>query len=77
MTQKLIQDRGDDMEMRVFEILNQKINERIQDLNGALSDGVAKDFADYRGMCGVIKGLRTAQFELNDLVKRIKESDDE
>lgn len=65
------------MEMRVFEILNQKINERIQDLNGALSDGVAKDFADYRGMCGVIKGLRTAQFELNDLVKRIKESDDE
>ena len=65
------------MEMRVFEVLNTKINERIQDLNGALSDGVAKDYADYRGMCGVIKGLRTAQFELNDLVKRIKESDDE
>jgi hypothetical protein len=65
------------MEMRIFEVLNTKINERIQDLNGALSDGVAKDFADYRGMCGVIKGLRTAQFELNDLVKRIKESDDE
>jgi len=65
------------MEMRIFEVLNTKINDRIQDLNGALSDGVAKDFADYRGMCGVIKGLRTAQFELNDLVKRIKESDDE
>jgi hypothetical protein len=65
------------MEMRIFDVLNSKINERIQDLNGALSDGVAKDFADYRGMCGVIKGLRTAQFELNDLVRKIKESDDE
>lgn len=65
------------MEIRVFDLLNQKINERIQDLNGALSDGVAKDYADYKGMCGVIKGLRTAQFELNDLVRKIKESDDE
>ena len=65
------------MEMRIFDLLNQKINDRIQDLNGALSDGVAKDYADYKGMCGVIKGLRTAQFELNDLVRKIKESDDE
>jgi hypothetical protein len=65
------------MELKIFEVLNSKINERIQDLNGALSDGVAKDFADYRGMCGVIKGLRTAQFELNDLLRKIKESDDE
>ena len=65
------------MEMRIFEVLNSKINERIQDLNGALSDGTAKDYADYRGMCGVIKGLRTAQLELNDLLRKIKESDDE
>lgn len=65
------------MEMRIFELLNSKINERIQDLTGALSDGTAKDYADYRGMCGVIKGLRTAQFELTDLVRKIKESDDE
>ncbi len=65
------------MEMKIFEILNQKINDRAQDLIGTLSDGVAKDYADYRGMCGVIKGLRTAQFELNDLVRKIKESDDE
>jgi len=65
------------MELKIFEVLNSKINERIQDLNGTLSDGVAKDYADYRGMCGVIKGLRTAQYELNDLLRKIKESDDE
>ena len=65
------------MELKIFEVLNQKINERVQDLTGALSDGTAKDYADYRGMCGVIKGLRTAQFELNDLLRKIKDDDDE
>ena len=65
------------MELKIFDVLNQKINERVQDLNGALSDGTAKDYADYRGMCGVIKGLRTAQFELNDLLRKIKDDDDE
>jgi hypothetical protein len=57
--------------------LNQKINERIQDVSGSLCDGVAKDYADYKGMCGVIKGLRTAQYELNDLLRKIKDDDDE
>jgi hypothetical protein len=65
------------MEVRIFEILNQKINERVADINRTLSDGVAKDYADYRGMCGVIKGLQTAQFELNDLLRKIKDDDDE
>jgi hypothetical protein len=65
------------MEVRIFEILNQKINERVEDINRTLSDGVAKDYADYRGMCGVIKGLQTAQFELNDLLRKIKDDDNE
>lgn len=65
------------MELKIFDVLNKKINERIQDINGSLCDGTAKDYAEYRGMCGVIKGLRTAQYELNDLLRKIKESDDE
>jgi hypothetical protein len=65
------------MELKIFEVLNQRLNERVQELQGALSDGVAKDFADYRGMCGVIKGLQTAQYELNDLLRKIKDDDDE
>ncbi len=65
------------MEMKIFEVLNQKINERVQDISGSLCDGVAKDHADYRGMCVVIKGLRTAQYELNDLLRKIKDDDDE
>jgi hypothetical protein len=65
------------MELKIFELLNRKFNEQIEFFNQSLSDGVAKDYADYKEMCGVIKGLRTAQFELNDLVRKIKESDDE
>jgi len=65
------------MELKIFDILNQKINERIQDVSGSLCDGVAKDYADYKGMCVVIKGLRTAQYELNDLLRKIKDDDDE
>ena len=65
------------MELKIFDILNQKLNERVMDLTRSLSDGVAKDYAEYKGMCGVIKGLQTAQYELNDLLRKIKESDDE
>jgi hypothetical protein len=65
------------MEMKIFEIVNKRILERVMDLSRALSDGVAKDYADYKEMCGVIKGLQTAQYELNDLLRKIKEDDDE
>jgi hypothetical protein len=65
------------MELKIFEIVNQRISERVMDLSRALSDGVAKDHADYKEMCGVIKGLQTAQYELNDLLRKIKEDDDE
>jgi hypothetical protein len=65
------------MELKIFEILNQRIAERVMDLSRALSDGASKDYADYKEMCGVIKGLQTAQYELNDLLRKIKDDDDE
>jgi hypothetical protein len=65
------------MELKIFEILDSKLNERVMDLSRSLSEGVAKDHAEYKGMCGVIKGLQTAQYELNDLLRKIKENDDE
>ncbi len=65
------------MNEKLFEILNKKFNEQVEFFSQSLSDGVAKDYADYKEMCGVIKGLRTAQLELNDLLRKIKESDDE
>jgi replicative DNA helicase len=65
------------MELKIFDVLNQRIGERVMDLSRTLSEGVAKDHADYKEMCGVIRGLQTAQYELNDLLRKIKEDDDE
>jgi hypothetical protein len=65
------------MELKIFDVLNQKITDRVMDLSRALSEGVSKDYADYKEMCGVIRGLQTAQYEINDLVRKIKDDDDE
>ena len=63
--------------MDIFELLHHKLQERILNLNDSLSKGSAKDYAEYRELCGVIRGLRSAQMEIQDLESRIKEDEDE
>lgn len=43
----------------------------------ALTEGSAKDFSEYRYMCGTIRGLDAALLEVNDLLRRVKEIDNE
>ena len=47
--------------------LVQKLNEQIKSLEESLGGGAAKDYAEYQHVCGQIKGLLTARFELSDL----------
>lgn len=54
-----------------------KLEERRQQLMEALGEGSPKDFAEYRYVCGTIRGLDTALSEINDLLRRVKEMDDE
>lgn len=54
-----------------------KLEERRQQLIEALADGNVKDFAEYRYLCGTIRGLNFAQTEIQDLVRRLKEMNDE
>ena len=61
----------------VFDLLQKKIQDRIQNLNESVSNGSAKDYAEYRELCGVIRGLRSAQMEIQDLASRTKEDEDE
>ena len=63
--------------MQTIELLDKKLEENIQQLVDSLSDGVAKDYADYKELCGAIRGLRTAQREAKDLVRKLKEIDDD
>lgn len=65
------------MDVKLADVLNKKIQEHINQHLGVLSDGVAKDYAHYKELCGAIRGLRTAQMEINDLVRKLKDDEDD
>lgn len=65
------------MNPQFFDILNKKIEDLKTSYVEALVVGSVKDYADYRELCGVIRGLQTAQREIADLVRRVKESDND
>ena len=65
------------MEIKIFEILDKKFEEEIKSVNQVLCDGGATSYDHYKELSGVIRGLRTAQRELADLVRKLKENDDE
>ncbi len=66
------------MDERIFDLINSKIDEQVVGFSNSLCDGAAIDFAEYKALCGVIRGLRTAQLEVKDLARKMKvDVDDE
>lgn len=65
------------MESKIFDVLKSKLDEEIQSLMSVLSDGGATSYDHYKELCGTIRGLRTAQREIGDLVRKIKDFEDE
>jgi hypothetical protein len=45
-------------------------------LISALSDGVAKDYAEYKHLCGQIMGISKAQLRVNEMNTRLQDQDD-
>ena len=64
------------MESKVFDIAIGKLDEHIKNLVDVLSGGGAKSYDHYKELCGKIQGFQTAQYELGDLVRRLKENDE-
>ena len=64
------------MDTQVLEYLKDKLNEQLKAIEESLAQGVAKDYAEYQNLCGVIRGLLTAQREINDLLRRVKDHND-
>jgi hypothetical protein len=64
------------MDSQVLDLLSKKYTEEIRAIEESLGAGAAKDYAEYQNLCGVIRGLLTAQREINDLLRRVKEHDD-
>ena len=56
--------------------IRDKIDELRKEQGVYLAGGGAKDFAEYRHICGVIRGLTHAETILQDLVQRLERDDE-
>ena len=63
-------------EVAVLEHLNELLAKRRSELAESLAEGGVTDFPAYRELCGVIRGLLTAQMEIGDLVRILKANHD-
>jgi hypothetical protein len=61
---------------KAFEHLRSQIDSKVQQLQEALADDNAKDFAEYKKMCGEVKGLLTARLYITDLQRRLETQDE-
>jgi hypothetical protein len=65
------------MEAKVLGLLNSKLEEQKIQLSEVLCAGNAKSYEHYKELCGQIRGLMTAQLEMSDLVRNLKDTEDE
>ena len=62
--------------MTALEVLQKAFREKREQLAEAVSSGKAKDYAEYRAICGEIQGLLYAEREVSDLAHRLENSDE-
>jgi len=65
------------MAKTVFDVLEEKVGEHLARQKNALNAGVASDFANYKEMCGVIRGLNLALMEIADLSRNYEDTEDD
>ena len=61
----------------LLDSLHKKLEEHVKQLIEVVSGGGAKSHDHYKELCGTIRGLQTAQYELADLVRKTKDYDDD
>ena len=62
---------------KYLKLLASKIDDKVSQLQMSIADGKAEDFAEYRKMCGEVKGLLTARLYIIDLQERVNHDDDD
>jgi len=65
------------MAKTVFDVLKEKLTETKTSSEEFLNSGGAKDYAGYREVCGVIRGLDAALREVNELSRNYMEDEDD
>ena len=61
----------------VFEVLVDRITDQKRSSEEFIRTGAAKDYAAYKEICGVLRGLDTALREVNDLSRIHMENQDD
>lgn len=62
---------------KYFQLILKDIDERRLYIAKALYEGAAKDYSEYRGMCGEIRGLSLAYEMTEALLRKLEKDDDE
>lgn len=65
------------MAATAFSVVMKEIEEHREAIARALVDGTARDYSEYKSMCGEIRGLSVAHSFINDLVRRMERDEDE
>ncbi len=63
-------------EVKVLAHVAKLITETRADQESFLSTGRAADYAEYRHVCGIIRGLNSAEQIIKDLVQRLEQNDE-
>jgi hypothetical protein len=61
---------------KALSVVVEQIDEKVKQIQEALSSGTAKNFEEYRGLCGEIKGLLTARSFATDLTHNMEHLDE-
>ena len=62
---------------KALAIIKDRINEKQAQLAAAMSGAAAKDYAEYRAMCGEYRGLSLAEGFILDLANQMERNDDD
>ncbi len=65
------------MAKTVFDVLKDKIDGDISSAQSFLNAGSAKDYANYREIVGLIRGLEASKLYIEDLARNYMENDDD
>ena len=61
---------------QIADIVAQQIGEEIQNMSLDLIAGKAKDYADYKYYCGIIRGLTKANNLADELAQQVERADE-
>lgn len=64
------------MAATAFSVVLNDIDEKIDSITRAMADGAAKEFSEYKGMAGEIRGLSIARMLITDLVRKLEHDDE-